>query len=102
LAEDGKFLEKKKFIEKIDQNLKPVLNLKNTLICVTGDHPTSCLKKGHFFGKNPLLIFGDGKDRVKKFSEKECKKGKLGVLKQVDLMERIFLLTRNFQKNKIK
>jgi 2,3-bisphosphoglycerate-independent phosphoglycerate mutase len=101
LAEDGKFLEKKEFIEKIDQNLKPILNLKDVLIVVSGDHSTSSLKKSHCNLPNPVLIYGAEKEGCKKFSERECKKGKLGVFKQIDLMKKISTLTRVFQKNKI-
>jgi 2,3-bisphosphoglycerate-independent phosphoglycerate mutase len=96
LAEDGKFLEKKEFIEKIDQNLKPILNLKDVLIVITGDHSTCSLKKSHCILPNPILIYGAKKDGCKKFSEKECRKGKLGILKQIDLMKKIFTLTKGF------
>jgi 2,3-bisphosphoglycerate-independent phosphoglycerate mutase len=96
LAEDGKFLEKKEFIEKIDQNLKPILNLKDVLIVVTGDHSTCSLKKSHCNLPNPILIYGVMKDGCKKFSERECKKGKLGILKQIDLMKKILILTKGF------
>jgi len=97
-AEDGDFLGKMKFIEKIDKNLKPLLNLKNTLIVVTGDHPTSCLKKSHFFSKNPILIYGNGKDEVSKFSEKDCKKGELKIFPQIELMGKIFTIDKKFSK----
>jgi 2,3-bisphosphoglycerate-independent phosphoglycerate mutase len=96
LAEDGKFLEKKEFIEKIEQNLKPILNLKDVLIVITGDHSTCSLKKSHCNLPNPILIYGAKKDGCKKFSEKECRKGKLGILKQIDLMKKIFTLTKDF------
>jgi len=94
LAEDGKFLEKKEFIEKIDQNLQPILNLKDVLIVVTGDHSTCSLKKSHCNLPNPILIYGAEKDGCENFSERECKKGKLGILKQIDLMKKIFTLTK--------
>jgi 2,3-bisphosphoglycerate-independent phosphoglycerate mutase len=96
LAEDGKFLEKKEFIENIDQNLKPILNLKDVLIIVTGDHSTCSLMKNHCDLPNPILIYGAKKDGCKKFSERDCKKGKLGVLRQVDLMKKISTLTKGF------
>jgi 2,3-bisphosphoglycerate-independent phosphoglycerate mutase len=102
LAEDGKFLEKKEFIEKIDQNLKPILNLKDVLIVITGDHSTCSLKRSHCVSPNPILIYGAKKDGCKKFSEKECKKGKLGIFRQIELMKKIFTLTNGFQKNKMK
>lgn len=97
-AEDGNFLGKKEFIEKIDRNLKPILNLKDVLIVITCDHPTSCLKKSHFFGKNPVLIFGNGTDKVKKFSEESCKRGKLGIFYQKNLLKKIFTIDKKFSK----
>jgi 2,3-bisphosphoglycerate-independent phosphoglycerate mutase len=88
-AEDGNFIGKMKFIEKIDKNLKPILDLKNTLIVVTGDHSTSSLLKRHCKREIPILIYGEGKDGVEKFSEKECQKGKLGKIRQAGLIEKI-------------
>jgi len=96
LAEDGKFLEKKEFIEKIDQNLAQLLNLKDVLIVITGDHSTSSLKKNHSKLPNPILIYGGKRNGCEKFSERECKKGKFGILKQIDLMKKIFTLTKGF------
>jgi 2,3-bisphosphoglycerate-independent phosphoglycerate mutase len=92
LAEDGKFLEKKEFIEKIDQNLKPILNLKDVLIVITGDHSTCSLKKSHCNLPNPILIYGAKKDGCKKFSERECKKGGFGFLNQLEIMENVLSL----------
>ena len=94
LAEDGKFLAKKEFIEKIDKNLKPILNLKDTLITVTADHSTCSLLKRHCLEPFPVLLYGRGikPDRVTEFSERACKKGKLGKIKQIDLMPVILSL----------
>ena len=92
LAEDGNFLGKKEFIEKIDKNLGPMIKLKNVLFIVTGDHSTSSLQKNHCKNPNPILIFGskkNGSDASLKFSERECQKGKLGKIKQIDLMKKI-------------
>lgn len=86
LAEDGNFLGKKEFIERIDENLKPLLFLKNTIIIVTADHSTCSLLKRHCSEPIPILIFGNGKDSVEKFSEKACLKGNLGRFNQLDLM----------------
>lgn len=91
LAEDGNFKDKKEFIEKIDRNLKPILNLRDTLIVITADHSTCSLLERHYEKPIPILIFGDGKDSVKEFSEKACQKGKLGKIKQLNLMEKILL-----------
>jgi len=94
LAEDGKFFEKMKFIEKIDKNLKPILNLKNSLIVVTGDHSTCSLLKRHCKRPLPILIYGNGKDGVLKFSEKNCRKGKLKI-KQIGLMKKTLELAKS-------
>ncbi len=91
---DGDFRGKKKFIEKIDKNLKPLPNLKNVLIVVTADHSTCCSLKRHCKELIPLLICGDGTDGVKEFSEKACQKGKLGKIKQLNLMPEILKLAR--------
>jgi len=94
LAEDGNFFGKKEFIEKIDKNLKPILRLKDVLIVVTGDHSTCSLLKRHCKIPIPLLIFGAESDKIKKFSEKDCKKGKLGKIKQINLMTKILKYAR--------
>jgi len=93
LAEDGNFRGKRDFIEKIDKNLKPLLSLKNVLIIVTADHSTCSLLKRHCREPIPILIYGNGQDLVKEFSEKACKKGRLGKIKQLDLTPRILKLT---------
>ncbi len=85
-AEDGNFLGKKEFLEKIDQNIKVLFSLKNTLIVITGDHSTSSLLKSHCSKPLPLLIFGGGKDNVEEFSEESCENGKLGKIPQLKLM----------------
>jgi len=95
LAEDGNFKAKKEFIEKIDKNLKPILNLKDTLIIVTADHSTCSLLKRHCLEPIPILIYGNGKNGVQKFSEKACQKGKFGKLKQLDLMPEILKLAKS-------
>lgn len=95
LAEDGNFLGKKNFIEKIDKNLKPLLKLKNTLVVVTADHSTCCALKRHCSEPVPLLIYGVISDSVQKFSERECQKGKLGKFEQLKLMSKILGVYKN-------
>ena len=94
LAEDGNFKGKKAFIEKIDKSLRPLLNLKNTLIVVTADHSTCCLVKRHCSEPVPVLISGKKQDLVKEFSERACKRGKLGKIKQINLMKKVLRLAR--------
>ena len=89
LAEDGNFFGKKEFIEKIDKSIKSLLKLKNVLIVVTADHSTCSELKRHCSELIPLLIYGDGKNGVQKFSEMDCQKGELGKIKQINLMKEI-------------
>jgi len=93
-SHDGDFLGKKKFIERVDKELPLLFNMKNTLIVVTGDHSTPCKLKEHSSDPLPVLVFGSKKDEVRKFSEKECRKGKIGKIKSLGFMRRI--LTCNF------
>lgn len=93
LSEDGDFLGKKEFIEKIDKNLKPLFSIKDALIVVTSDHSTCSLVKRHCKVPIPILISGKKRGSIKKFSEKNCKKGKLGKIKQLNLMREILKLT---------
>lgn len=89
LAEDGFYKKKKEFIEKIDRAFAPFLKLKNTLVVISCDHSTCSLKKRHCLRPCPLLISGGPIDKQKKFSEKECKKGALGLIPQQELMKTV-------------
>ncbi|MFH1451082.1 MAG: 2,3-bisphosphoglycerate-independent phosphoglycerate mutase, partial [bacterium] len=83
LAEDGRFREKKEFIEKVDKSLKPLLSLKNVAIIVTGDHGTCSKEKRHCEIASPVLVYVSGRNKsltdstIKKFSEKNCSLGKM-------------------------
>ena len=83
---DGNFELKTKTIEIVDKsffgNLLPKIDLEDCVICVTADHSTPCKLKAHSDDPVPLLISGDKipGDDVERFSERECRKGDLGVL----------------------
>jgi 2,3-bisphosphoglycerate-independent phosphoglycerate mutase len=83
---DGDFTLKRQLISIIDRyffgELLQKIDFLNHVICVTADHSTPCLLKAHSDDPVPVLISG-GKiqgGNNKKFSEKECKKGSLGLL----------------------
>jgi 2,3-bisphosphoglycerate-independent phosphoglycerate mutase len=84
---DGNFKLKTRLIEEIDKSflgkLLPKINLNNHVICITADHSTPCKLKNHSDDPVPLLISGNRikGDEAAKFSEKECKRGSLGLLK---------------------
>jgi 2,3-bisphosphoglycerate-independent phosphoglycerate mutase len=89
---DGNFRLKTQLIEAIDKfflgRLLPELNLNNHIVCITADHSTPCKLKNHSDDPVPVLIAGDRikGDEAAKFSEKECKKGSLGLLKRGTLL----------------
>jgi 2,3-bisphosphoglycerate-independent phosphoglycerate mutase len=83
---DGDFRLKQQLISIIDEYFFGELVQKtdslDNVICVTADHSTPCLLKAHSDDPVPVLISG-GKiqgDNNKKFSEKECQKGSLGLI----------------------
>jgi len=94
LAEDGNFRGKRDFIKEIDKKITALMNLKNVLLVITADHSTCSLLKRHCAQAIPILIYGDGVNGIKKFSEKACKSGKLGKIKQLDLMPKILELAQ--------
>jgi 2,3-bisphosphoglycerate-independent phosphoglycerate mutase len=90
-GEDGNFIEKKKFIERIDKAIKIVSGLEDTLIVVTADHSTPCALKKHSADPVPILINGLGVrvDNVQKFNEIACSQGYLGHIIGQHLMPEI-------------
>lgn len=87
---DGLPLEKKKMIEMIDRDFFSFARqLKNIILVVTADHATPCSLKSHSDDAVPLLIYGKGKDKVKRFNEKECQKGSIGKVYGQNLLKSI-------------
>jgi 2,3-bisphosphoglycerate-independent phosphoglycerate mutase len=76
---DGRPLEKRDFIARVDAALSPILALESTLIAACGDHSTPCAIRDHSADPVPLVIWGDGvrPDRVNRFSETACAEGGL-------------------------
>ncbi len=89
LAEDGDYKAKKKFIHKVDQCFERLLDEKELLITITSDHSTCSLKKRHCGLDCPILIWGGEQDSVRVFSEKDCKRGKLGSFAQIETMKKV-------------
>ncbi|MDH5702568.1 MAG: alkaline phosphatase family protein [Candidatus Bathyarchaeota archaeon] len=83
---DGNFNLKTNLIATVDKHfvgkMLQEINLEDHVICVTADHSTPCKLKAHSDDPVPLLISGNKiqADKVQRFSEKECKKGELGIL----------------------
>jgi len=91
LGEDGNYLGKKQFIERIDQSLERLLSLDNTLLVVTADHSTPCSLKKHSADPVPICFYGlDVRtDSVTEFGERACAGGGLGRLTGSEVMPEI-------------
>ncbi|MDR3102009.1 MAG: 2,3-bisphosphoglycerate-independent phosphoglycerate mutase [Methanocalculaceae archaeon] len=85
---DGKALEKKKFLEMIDKDLRPFMEMPGLMIAVCGDHSTPCTLKEHSADPVPLIIRGDGAriDNVSAYDEISCASGALCRIRGGDLM----------------
>lgn len=92
LAEDGNFMGKKDFIEKIDKYV-PILNEidDETVIVITADHSTACELKAHSADPVPILFHAKGirSDGISSFGERSCAKGSLGIMEGKDVMPNI-------------
>jgi 2,3-bisphosphoglycerate-independent phosphoglycerate mutase len=87
-GEDGNFDAKIAAIEAVDAALPKLLALAPDVLCITGDHSTPVLMKGHSWHPVPALLharqcFADGFDR---FHEKAARGGSLGTLASRDLI----------------
>ncbi len=87
-GEDGDFEAKVAVVESVDAALPRLLALQPDVLCVTGDHSTPVLMKGHSWHPVPTLIrgrhcFADGLER---FHEKNCRLGSIGTLASKDLI----------------
>ena len=100
-SHDGDCVGKKNMIERVDKELLPYLfkairNKKNKIgLIITGDHSTPCELKKHSADPVPILMWGFGKDNIKKFGEKYCKKGKLGKIYGKEIISCILNFSTN-------
>lgn len=94
LGHDGKCLEKKEFIEKIDRFLPSLGSLENVVVAITSDHATPCELKTHTSDSVPLMILGSKKPLInQRFTEKDCQNGSLGLIRGLDLMPLLLKLS---------
>ncbi|MDA8169725.1 MAG: 2,3-bisphosphoglycerate-independent phosphoglycerate mutase [Nitrospiraceae bacterium] len=87
-GEDGNFQEKVKRIEEADRSLPRILALNPDVLVITGDHSTPAVMKGHSWHPVPLLIKSPYVlgGVTSGFSERECLKGELGIMKSTPIM----------------
>ena len=87
-GEDGDFDAKVAVIESVDAALPRLMALQPDVLCVTGDHSTPVLMKGHSWHPIPVLVHGKWcfADGFERFHEKNCRTGGLGTLASKDLI----------------
>jgi 2,3-bisphosphoglycerate-independent phosphoglycerate mutase len=85
---DGKAVQKRDFIEVIDQALEPLLGMNDTLLVVCADHSTPCSVKDHSADPVPVVLRGPGVrvDRIRRFDEVACAEGGMNRIRGCDLM----------------
>ena len=94
-AHDGRAEDKRDVIELIDRaffgEVLPRLDMSATVVSVTADHATSCVRKAHTADPVPFIVSGgpvtpDGTDA---FGERACASGSLGTLRGVEAVPRL-------------
>ena len=87
-GEDGNFAAKVAAIEEVDRALPELFGLNPDVLCVTGDHSTPVIVKGHSWHPVPTLVLSAWAcaDRAPRFHEKAARVGSLGTLASKDLM----------------
>ena len=99
-AHDGDHEAKKRNIEAIDSiffaGLLDGLDLGRTIVAVTADHSTSCVRKAHTDGPVPLLVSGGGvsSDGVDSYGETASRNGAMGHLRGPEIMPNLVALAR--------
>jgi 2,3-bisphosphoglycerate-independent phosphoglycerate mutase len=97
-AHDGRADDKRVVCEDIDQwffaELLPRLDLQRTVLAVTADHSTSCVRKAHTADPVPLLVVGAGvgSDATSTFGERAAREGRLGTMRGIDVLPRLVAL----------
>ena len=87
-GEDGDFAAKVAAIEEVDRALPDLIGLKPDVLCVTGDHSTPVVVRGHSWHPVPALVLSAwaGADRAPRFHEAAARMGSLGTVASKDLM----------------
>jgi 2,3-bisphosphoglycerate-independent phosphoglycerate mutase len=100
-AHDGRAEDKRDVIALIDRaffgEVLPRLDLGRTVVAVTADHSTSCVRKAHTPDPVPLLVSGAGvaPDGVETFGERACAAGAIGQIRGVEILPRVMEVLRD-------
>jgi 2,3-bisphosphoglycerate-independent phosphoglycerate mutase len=97
-AHDGRAEDKREVIELIDRaffgRFLPSADPDATVVAVTADHATSCVRKAHTADPVPLVVAGRGvqPDGVSAFGERAAADGSIGLIRGVDIVPRLVAL----------
>jgi 2,3-bisphosphoglycerate-independent phosphoglycerate mutase len=97
-AHDGRAHDKQKVIEEIDRSffgeVLQRIDPSQTLIAVTADHSTSCVRAAHTADPVPLVVSGAGvtPDGSRTFGETEASEGSIGRIAGVEIVPRLVSL----------
>jgi 2,3-bisphosphoglycerate-independent phosphoglycerate mutase len=99
-AHDGRAEDKRDVISAIDRaffgEVLGRIDSARTIVAVTADHATSCVRKAHTADPVPLLVSGTGvtPDGTPAFGENTCAAGALGQLRGIEILPRLAQLAR--------
>ena len=99
-AHDGRAEDKRDVIAAIDtgffDEILRALDLPRTIVAVTADHSTSCVRRAHTAEPVPFVVGGGGvrSDGSEAFGEGACAAGSLGSLRGIDILPRLTALMR--------
>jgi 2,3-bisphosphoglycerate-independent phosphoglycerate mutase len=99
-AHDGRAEDKREVISSIDRaffgEVLGRVDAARTVVGVTADHATSCIRRAHTADPVPLLVSGAGvtSDGSPSFGENACAAGSLGQLKGIEILPRLVELCR--------
>jgi 2,3-bisphosphoglycerate-independent phosphoglycerate mutase len=91
-AHDGRAEDKRDVIAAIDagffSEVLSSIDPASTIVAVTADHSTSCVRKAHTADPVPLVVCGGGvtSDGSTSFGEHACSTGSLGLMRGVDIL----------------
>jgi 2,3-bisphosphoglycerate-independent phosphoglycerate mutase len=94
-AHDGRAEDKRDVIALIDRaffgEVLERIDMRRTVVAVTADHSTSCVRKAHTADPVPFVVAGAGvrPDGTDAFGERACAEGALGRLRGVEILPRL-------------
>ncbi len=99
-GEDGDFDKKVEYIEELDDYIPRIMAKNPHVFIFTGDHSTPAMWKGHSWHPVPILIVSEnaGVDDACRLTEREARKGYLGLRKSKEIMQIALALAGRLKK----